>query len=53
MGRGLMRHNGFLLEEDRYAHRNLPTMRGVNMMMVVLRVLVVHPEWQYTFTNGI
>ena len=46
-----MRHNGFLLEENRHAHANLPTERGVNRMMVVLRVLVVqsavHNGWQY------
>jgi len=27
---------GYLLFSHRYAHINLPTMRGVNMMMVVL-----------------
>jgi hypothetical protein len=33
---------GYLLLNDRYAHINLPTMRGLNMMMVVLeRVKVV------------
>jgi len=43
---------GFLLFVcNRYAHINLPTMRGLNMMMVMLRVLVVqsavHVGWQY------
>ena len=35
------------LSVHRYAHINLPTMRGLNMMMVMLRVLVVHIGWQY------
>jgi len=43
---------GFLLFACRYAHINLPTMRGLNVMMVMLRVLVVqsavHIGWQYT-----
>jgi hypothetical protein len=47
---------GFLLYQCRYAHINLPTMRGLNVMMV-MRVLVVqsavHDGWQYTFTNDI
>ena len=38
---------GFLLITCRYAHINLPTMRGLNVMMVMLRVLVVHDGWQY------
>ena len=40
---------GFLLFAcNRYAHINLPTMRGLNAMMVMLvRELVVHVRWQY------
>jgi hypothetical protein len=43
----------FLLFDHRYTHINLPTMRGLNMMMMVVRGLVVHVEWQYTNVNGI
>jgi hypothetical protein len=44
----------FLLFDHRYAHINLPTMRGLKRMMVmVVRGLVVHIEWQYTNLNGI
>lgn len=39
----------FLLFDTRYAHINLPTMRGLNMMMViVVRGLFIHIERQYT-----
>jgi hypothetical protein len=37
-----------LLFDDRYAQSNLPTMRGLNVMMMELRVLVVHIGRQYT-----
>jgi hypothetical protein len=44
----------FLLFDHRYAHINLPTMRGLHRMMVmVVRGLVVHVERQYTNANGI
>jgi hypothetical protein len=44
----------FLLFTGRYAHINLPTMRGLNVMMVMLaRVRIVHMEGQYTNANGI
>lgn len=33
---------GYLLFGHRYAHINLPTMRGLNMMMVVLERGLVH-----------
>ena len=33
---------GYLLFSHRYAHINLPTMRGLNMMMVVLERGLVH-----------
>ncbi|HNF37004.1 MAG TPA: hypothetical protein PLZ03_19570, partial [Anaerolineales bacterium] len=41
---------GYLLFSHRYAHINLPTMRGLNMMMVVLERGLVHVGRQYT--NG-
>ncbi len=44
----------FPLSNDGYAHTNLPTMRGLNMMMVVLVCkAVVHSERQYTNRLGI
>jgi len=44
----------FLLFDHRYAHINIPTMRGVNMMIViVVRGLFIHIERQYTNANEI
>jgi hypothetical protein len=44
----------FLLFDHRYAHINLPTMRGLKRMMVmVVRGWTVHVERQYTNANGI
>ena len=44
----------FLLFDHRYAHINLPTMRGLNMTMVIgVRGLGVHVERQYTNANEI
>ena len=45
---------GYLLSNHRYAHIDLPTMRGLNMMMVmVVCKTVVHSERQYTNRLGI
>jgi hypothetical protein len=43
----------FLLFDSRYAHINLPTMRELKMMMMVVCERVVHVERQYTNADGI
>ena len=54
-GRGLMRQNTrfLLFTSIRYTHTNLPTMRGLNVMMVMLMCEQgVHNGWQYTNVFG-
>jgi len=46
--------DGSLLFSSRHAHIDLPTMRGLDVMMVMnVRRQVVHNVWQYTNVFGI
>ena len=56
-GRGLMRQNTrfLLFTSIRYTHTNLPTMRGLNVMVVMLArsgEQGIHNGWQYTNVFG-
>lgn len=53
-GRGLMRQNTrfLLFTSIRYTHTNLPTMRGLNVMMMLMCEQGIHNGWQYTNVFG-